>query len=114
MIKLNGIEPRMIANNITPFYPVHPGSVVKEELECRNLQQKEFAKKIGLSYNMFNDILNERRPVSTEFALIIEAALGIPAHILISLQSDYNLLVAQKNSNLASRLAEIRKIASLL
>jgi addiction module HigA family antidote len=113
MITLKGVESHMIANNLTPFYPVHPGGVVKEELESRNLKQKEFAQKIGLSYNMFNDILNERRPVSTEFALIMEAALGLPAHILTGLQTDYNLQIAQTDSKLTSRLAEVRKLASL-
>ena len=61
---LKGVDSRRIANNIKPFYPVHPGGLLKEELECRNLQQKEFAKKLGLPYAAFNEILNEKRPVT--------------------------------------------------
>ena len=33
------------ANNLQSFRPYHPGELVKEELECRGIKQKEFAKK---------------------------------------------------------------------
>ncbi len=26
------------------FYPVHPGEVIKEEMEARNISQREFAR----------------------------------------------------------------------
>lgn len=32
MIQLEGINPNMIANNITPFYVTHPGEVLKDKL----------------------------------------------------------------------------------
>ena len=113
MVTLKGVDSRRIANNIKPFYPVHPGGFLKEELECRNLQQKEFAKKLGLPYVAFNEILNEKRPVTSDFALVMEAALGIPAYVLVNLQSDYNLQMSQRDKKLSKRLAEIRKIAAL-
>lgn len=33
------------ANNLQSFRPYHPGELIKEELECRNVKQKDFAKK---------------------------------------------------------------------
>ena len=56
------------------FIPVHPGEIIKEELQYRGISQKRFAEVVGVSYTMLNDILNGRRPVSTDFALLIEAA----------------------------------------
>lgn len=97
-----------------PFRPVHPGELLKDELKFRHLSQKSVANQLGLPYTAFNEVLNAKRPVTTDFALYMEAALGIPAYILIRLQTDYNLQMAQKDSKLNKRLAEIRKIASVL
>jgi addiction module HigA family antidote len=96
-----------------PFRPVHPGELLKDELEYRQLSQKEVAKQLGLPYTAFNEILNGKRPVTTDFALFMEAALGVPAYILVGMQTDYNLQIAQKDSKLKKRLAEIRKIAAI-
>jgi len=95
-----------------PFRPVHPGELLKDELEYRHISQKAIAKQLGLPYTAFNEILNCKRPVTTDFAMTMEAALGIPAYMLVGMQTDYNLQVAQKDSKLNKRLAEIRKIAA--
>ena len=96
------------------FRPVHPGELLKDELEYRGLSQKSVAKELGVPYTAFNEILNSKRPVTTDFALMIEAALGLPAYMLVGMQTDYNLQVAQSDKKLGQRLAEIRKIASFL
>lgn len=97
-----------------PFRPYHPGELLKEELECRHIQQKTFAQKLGLSYTALNETLNGKRPVSTDFALLMEAALGVNAELLVRMQTSYNLQVAQNDSKLKKRLEEIRKIAAVL
>ena len=94
-----------------PFRPVHPGVLLKDELEYCRLSQKAVAKQVGIPYMTFNEILNGKRPVTTDFALVMEAALGVPAYILVGIQTDYNLQVAQKDDKLNKRLAEIRKLA---
>jgi addiction module HigA family antidote len=93
------------------FRPYHPGELLKDELEYRHLSQKEVAKLLGLPYTAFNEILNGKRPVTTDFALFMEAALGVPAYMLVGMQTDYNLQVAKKDKSILDRLAEIRKIA---
>jgi addiction module HigA family antidote len=101
-------------NNLEfPFRPVHPGELLKDELEYRQLSQKALAKQLELPYTAFNEILNGKRPVTTDFALFMEAALGVPAYILIGMQTDYNLQMAQKNSKLNKRLAEIRRMVAV-
>ena len=72
------------------------------------------ADEIGISYKILNDILNCRRPVTTNTALLAEAALGIPAHILTGLQMDYNMQVVKKDKCFMERIANIRKIAAVL
>lgn len=102
------------ANDLQSFRPYHPGELVKEELECREIKQKDFAKKFGLSYSALNEILNGKRPITTEFALVLEAALGINADLLVRMQTDYNMQVARKNNSLIEKLNQIKKIAAVL
>ena len=97
-----------------PFRPYHPGELLKDELEYRHLSQRTVAKQLGLPYTAFNEILNGKRPVTTDFALYMEAALGVPAYILVGMQTDYNLQMAQKNKELNKRLAKIRRIAAAM
>lgn len=95
-----------------PFRPVHPGELLKDELAYRRLSQRAVAKRLGLPYTAFNEILNGKRPVTTDFAMIMEAALGVSPGLLLRMQTDYNLQVAQSDSKLNSRLAEIRKMVA--
>ena len=96
------------------FRPYHPGELLKEELECREIKQKDFAAKFGLSYTVFNEVLNGKRPVSIELALLMEAALGINADLLVKMQTEYNLQTARKSTTFMEMLNEIRKIAAVL
>ena len=105
---------RIYANDLQPFRPVHPGELLKDELEYRHLSQKTVARQLGLPYTAFNEILNGKRPVTTDFAMIMEAALGVPAYILVGMQADYNLQVAQIDKKLLARLAQVRKIVAVL
>ncbi|MFV0582315.1 MAG: HigA family addiction module antitoxin [Parabacteroides gordonii] len=103
-----------LANNLQSFRPYHPGELVKEELLYRNIKQKDFAEKFELSYTALNEILNAKRPITTEFALLLEAALGINADLLVKMQTDYNMQVARKNDSLLKKLNKVRNIASML
>ena len=92
--------------------PTHPGDVVKEELEERGISQKEFASRTGISYTMLNEILNSKRPITSEIALVIEAALGINPELLINMQSRYNMVQARMKPAIESNLAHIRKVCA--
>ncbi len=105
---------KMISNKLEPSKPVHPGEVLREELENRGISQKKFSEQIGIPYKNLNDILNCRKPITENTALLLEAALGIPAHILIGLQTDYNMQVIKQDPSFLERLANIRKMAAML
>jgi addiction module HigA family antidote len=96
------------------FTPTHPGEVLKDEIEYRGISQSRLAKQMGMSYKVLNDILNERRPITTTTAMLFEAALDVPADSLIRIQLKYNMQVAQKDNKFLSRLAEIRKMTAAL
>lgn len=114
MITLPNIDSSMIANNLTPYKPTHPGELLREELEERNLSQAKFARQIGISASLLNEVINGKRAVNTELALLLEAALSISAEIWLGLQADYNMQVTKSDSAFMQRLADIRRVVAVL
>ena len=108
----NNIKNRT-ANNMTSSLLIHPGEMIKDEIIARGVTQKELAQQMGVSYTVFNEILNGKRPVTTEYALLLEAALGTDAAIWIGLQADYNMQKAKQDKSFMKRLEKIRKIAAV-
>lgn len=112
--KINGIDPGMIANNLTSSQPIHPGEMIKDEIEYRGISQKELAAEIGIPASVLNAVLNGKRAVTTEYALLLEAALGIDADIWLKIQSDYNKQLAKSDPSFMARINRIRKVAAFL
>jgi addiction module HigA family antidote len=94
--------------------PVHPGEILKEEIEYRGISQGKLAAQMGMSYKMLNHILNERRPLTTQTAMLFEAALGIYSNLLMRMQLKYSMRVANQDKSFAERLAQVRKVAAML
>lgn len=92
-----------------PAIAVHAGEIIKEEIEARGISQKALAESLGVSYTMLNEILNTKRSVSSEFALLIEAALGISAEMLMGIQLRYNLQRARENCTVKRKIAAISR-----
>ncbi len=92
---------------------IHPGEMIKDEIMARVLTQKDLAQQMGVSYTVFNEILNGKRPVTTEYALLLEAALDTDANIWLGLQADYNIQKMKQYKSFMSRLEKIRKIAAV-
>ena len=57
MIEIKGIDPKMIANNIEPFEPTHPGELLRDEIEYRHISQKQLAADMGVSYTVTPSLL---------------------------------------------------------
>lgn len=113
-VKVEGISPEMIANNLNPSNVIHPGEMIKDEIEYRGISQKALAAEIGLPASVLNEVLNGKRAVTTEYALLLEAALGIEADLWLKLQSDYNKQIAKSDKYFMARLEKIRQVAAFL
>lgn len=113
MITLKGKDPKMIANNLKPFKPTHPGEVLKDELEFHEISQRGLAKELGISYSVLNEVLNGKRALNHELAMMIEAALGVDAAPLLAMQNEYNMLMAERDETFMERLKKIRRIAAV-
>jgi addiction module HigA family antidote len=114
MITIKGVDSKMIANNIEPAFATHPGTIIKEEIAAREISQKQLAEKMGVTASLLNEVLNGKRALNTEMALLIEAALDIPAEPLLSMQTEYNMITAKRDHKFMARLNEIRKISAVL
>ena len=98
-----------MVQTVKPFVAVHPGELLKDEIEARGISQKKLAAVMGIQYTMLNEILNCKRNITTETALLFEAALDVNAEMLVNMQAAYSLQTARKNSTLSARSREIRK-----
>ena len=78
-------------NEIRPFLPQHPGTILREELKERGIKQKVFAEMIGMRPSHLNALLHGARNISPQVATRIENALQIPARVWLNLQSNYDL-----------------------
>lgn len=101
-------------HELQPSTPIHPGEILKDELEAREMSQRRFASLIGVSYSVLNEVINGKRPITTEYALKIEAATGIPAYLWINMQAKYNMQTARNDSKLSAILDNIRKAVAVL
>jgi addiction module HigA family antidote len=113
MVHVEGKEDKIIANNLEPHYLTHPGEVIKDELEFRGISQRRLAAEIGVPASQLNEVLNAKRPLSAEMALLIGQALDLDAEPLLSLQMKYNLLSAKRNKSFFEHLKKIPRIAAV-
>ena len=87
---------------------------MKEEIEYREISLRKLAEQMNVDYSELNQILNCKRQVNTEYALLFEAALGIEAEMLIKMQARYNMQMARKDRTFSERLMKIRNAAATI
>ena len=58
-------------------------------------------------------MLNGKRSLSPEMAMMMEAALGVDAAPLLSMQNEYDMLMAERNESFMEKLKYIRRIAAI-
>ena len=84
-------------NDITPFTPMHPGSILGEELKARGISQKKFAAKIGLQATHLSALIHGVRNITPSVAAKLEIGLdNIPAEMWLRLQNSYNIDIQRK------------------
>ena len=101
-------------DELIPSEPIHPGEMLKDELQARGLSQRKFAELIGVSYSVLNEVLNGKRPITTEYALKIEAATGTKAYMWVNMQTAYTMQTARRDNRLSAVLEQIRKAVAML
>jgi len=82
---------RISANELNLRYAIPVGEFIKDEMSFRGVSQTEMALMMGIELPKFNKILNGTQRLTADVALKIEEVWGIPAHIYMDLQSQYEI-----------------------
>lgn len=74
----------------TAWVATPPGTILRYELEDRDISQKDFAAMIGMQKSHLNELIKGKRPITKPIADKIEVALGISAVSLVNMQTQYD------------------------
>jgi addiction module HigA family antidote len=76
--------------------PIHPGRILRRELQARNLSANALARALRVPSGRVVDILNGKRSISAETALRLGRYFGNDPQFWINLQAQYELAVAMR------------------
>ena len=65
-------------HELIPATPIHPGEMIKDELQARGISQKKFAEIIGVSHTVLNEVLNGKPRRQQVFRLIFGSICNLP------------------------------------
>lgn len=82
---------RNLANDLVPGSAMHPGELLRDELETRSMKHLELAKKLGIAKNVMSEIINGKRNLTPVLAVRLEEALGIKAEFWMKYQVSYEI-----------------------
>lgn len=75
---------------------VHPGRILKRELEARNVSANKLALALRVPSGRISQILNQKRGISAETALRLGRYFGNSAQFWMNLQTRYDLAVVEE------------------
>ena len=75
--------------------PVHPGEILREELDASGLSANALSKALGVPVNRITTILNGRRGVSADTALRLARYFGTTPEFWMNLQKTWELRRAE-------------------
>ena len=82
----------MIKNGMRP---VHPGEILREEMEELGMSAKAIARELGVPQNRISDILRGRRGITADTALRLARYLNTTPQLWLNLQKAFELRVAE-------------------
>ncbi len=88
---------------------IHPGEYLKEMLEELEISQADFSRITGLSAMRISHIINGKRPVTAETALILGKVFSQTPQYWLNLQSAYDLKMAEMS--IGAKLTKVQAIA---
>ena len=78
--------------------PIHPGEILREDILPALARPKtEIARLLGISRQTLYDILNEKQPVTAQMALRLGKLCGNGPAMWMTLQTRYDLEMAQRD-----------------
>lgn len=82
---------------------VHPGNILKDELEELGVTPTEFARQIDVPPNRVSQIISGKRSITGDTALRFGHWFGVDPEFWINLQAQFELATADKETGEAIR-----------
>ena len=89
---MNDREDREVGSDMVrsrSYIATPPGATIKEQLEDRNMTQKEFAVRMGMSEKHISRLINGDVQLTPDMAFRLETVLGVPANFWNNLEAIY-------------------------
>lgn len=83
-------------NELRTPIAIHPGELLLEEVEERELKKTDLAKLLGLLPGNLSELFKGKRHINARLAVRLENVLGISAEYWMGLQSAYDLTIARE------------------
>ena len=77
------------SNRLIPVRAIHPGEILREELQERGINQREFAQVIGVRSTHLDEFIKGKRNMNDNLAIMLEQHLGSPYKTWMSLHNGY-------------------------
>ena len=74
-----------------PRKPIHPGEILKDELDGLNMSAAELARAVKVPANRISQILTGKRNISADTALRLGKLFGTGPQFWLNLQTAYEL-----------------------
>jgi antitoxin HigA-1 len=88
----------------------HPGDIIRHDfLAPWGMTPYRLAKGLGMTQSAVAEILNGKRAVTAATALRLSTFLGCSAKFWMGLQAAYDLEEAQRDTQLAAKLAQLAR-----
>ena len=91
---------------------IHPGEVLREELEVLGVTPTELARRIKVPANRLSQIISKKRSVAGDTALRLGHWFGMDPQFWINLQSQYDFVVVRHDAGVAIDALPTRRAAS--
>ena len=75
--------------------PVHPGEVLRDDLDALGMSASELSKALGVPVNRMTMILNGQRSISADTALRLARYFGTTPQLWLNLQKTWELRRAE-------------------
>lgn len=91
--------------------PPHPGKILEKEfLEPLEMTQTELAQKLDVAYPRINEIINGKRNITPETALMLGRVFEVSAEFWLDLQMKYDLYQTLQGPK-AQKIKDIESVA---
>lgn len=98
-------------NRLNKFKGIHPGIILKRELERLGIKQRPFALSLAEHPQTFNAITKGKRSLTPQLAIKIDKNLGIKEGTFYLLQAHFEIekIIADKKKSTSPDLRKLRK-----